>query len=94
MDKLASNSKEYFILKAFISYSLMAEYNKMKVGITNNINANALTAGSQNVSAVQIVAHTPKIPLNIFLKNTKRTKQKLLSFRLYSIREKKYQIFF
>lgn len=68
----------------------MAEYNKMKVGITNNINANALTAGCQNVSAVQMVAHTPKIPLNIFLKNTKWTNQKLLSFPL----KKKYQIFF
>lgn len=54
------------------TYSLIAEYSKMKVGMTSSMSANALTAGSQNVSIVQIAAVTPKIALNIFLNERKK----------------------
>lgn len=49
------------------TYSLIAENSNMNVGITKSISANALTAGSQNVNAVQIAAHTPNAAPNIFL---------------------------
>lgn len=39
----------------------------MNVGIQSDMSAKALTAGSQNVSAVQMAAVTPKTALNSFL---------------------------
>lgn len=35
--------------------------------MANDISANALTAGSQNASTVQMTTHTVKMTLNIFL---------------------------
>lgn len=40
--------------------------------MTSNINANAFTAGCQNVNAVQIAAQTPKIPPNNLLNKQNR----------------------
>lgn len=51
----------------FFVYSLIEEHSNANVGITNNINAKALTAGSQKVNTVQTAAHAPKIAPNVFL---------------------------
>lgn len=49
----------------------------MKVGIQSNMSAKALTAGSQNVSAVQMAAVTPKTALNNFL--NKKNENEMIS---------------
>lgn len=63
-------------------YSLSSQYKRAIVGITNNIRANALIAGSQNVRAVHIVAPMPIIVLNILLQKKEEIFTKSWSYLL------------